>query len=80
MGVNLFDLKVGDKVKVLGFNPGNVSYLQRLLSMGLVPNAEFTIIRIAPLGDPVELRIHHSYFCVRKKESAILQLERIEQH
>jgi Fe2+ transport system protein FeoA len=77
LSVNLVDLRAGDKVKILGFNPGNIGYQQKLLSMGLVPNAEFTVIRVAPLGDPVQLRIQHSFLCVRKKEAAILKLERI---
>jgi len=75
--VKLADLKVGDKAKILGFNPGSISYQQKLLAMGLVPDAEFIVVRIAPLGDPIELRIHNFSLCVRRKEGEILQLERM---
>lgn len=76
--IKLIDLKAGDRAKILGFNPGNTGYQLRLLAMGLIPNSEFTVIRVAPLGDPVELRLHHSSLCVRRQEGSILKLERIE--
>ncbi len=77
--LTLSDLKVGDRVKILGFNPASsqTAYLQRLLAMGLVPDTEFTVIRVAPLGDPVEIRVHNFSLCIRKQEAAILQLERV---
>lgn len=71
------DLQVGERAKILGFNSVNKLYLQKLLSMGLIPNTEFTVIRVAPLGDPVELRVHHFSVCIRKQEAEVLQLERI---
>lgn len=77
MRVKLTDLKIGESAKILGFNSVDKSYLQKLLSMGLIPNTEFTLIRIAPLGDPIELRIHHSSVCIRKKEGDVLLLERV---
>lgn len=77
--LTLSDLKVGDRVKILGFNPAlsQGAYSQRLLAMGLVPETEFTVIRVAPLGDPVEIRVHNFSLCIRKHEAAILQLERV---
>lgn len=71
------DLQVGDCVKVLGFNSGNTGYQQRLLALGLIPDTEFTVIRVAPLGDPVELRLNHFRLCLRKSEASILKLKRI---
>ncbi len=78
MNVALSELRVGDKAKILGFNPGKVGYLQRLLSMGLVPEMEFVVARVAPLGDPVEIKMNHFSLCVRKHEGSILQLERVK--
>lgn len=78
--LTLADLRVGDRVKILGFNPAHSmgTYQQRLLAMGLVPETEFVVIRIAPLGDPIEIRVHNFSLCVRKREGAILRLERLE--
>jgi len=71
------DLKVGDKVKILGFNSGYSAYQQKLLALGLVPNTEFSVTRVAPLGDPVEIRVRNFSLCLRKREGSILQLERV---
>lgn len=78
MIVCLGDLQLGERAKILGFNPGNFAYRQKLLALGLVPNAEVTLVRIAPMGDPIEIRIHNSSICLRKKESAVLQLVRVK--
>jgi len=74
---NLADLKVGDRAKVLGFKSGNLDYQQRLLEMGLVPDTELLVVRAAPLGDPIEIRIHHFSLCIRRQEGSILNLVRI---
>lgn len=78
--VLLTDLHVGERVRILGFNSASnqVEYQQRLLAMGLVPETEFVVVRVAPLGDPIEIRLHNFSLCIRKREGAILQLERVE--
>jgi ferrous iron transport protein A len=76
MKISIADLKNGEKAKILGFNTGNRSYQSRLLALGLVPNTIFTMIRSAPFGDPIEIRIQNSSVCLRKNEVAILQIER----
>jgi len=77
MSVVLADLQVGETVKILGFNPGNLAYQKRLLAMGLVPNQELKLVRRAPLGDPIEIQVQCLFLCLRQQEAAILQLARI---
>lgn len=52
-------------------------FRQKLLSMGLVPGAEFEIKRIAPLGDPIHINIHGYDLSLRKREFALFELEDI---
>lgn len=73
--MNLFDLKAGDKAKILGFRSGNRQYQRRLLSLGFVPDAVFTVTRIAPFGDPIEVRLRNSAICLRREEGSILEIE-----
>jgi ferrous iron transport protein A len=73
----ILELKAGDKAKVLGFKPGCPAYQQRLLALGLVPDIEFSVTRVAPFGDPIEIRVHNASLCLRKQEGSILQLERL---
>ena len=79
MTVEITELKVGETAKVIGFNPGNnPAYLKRLLAMGLVHDAEFKVLRMAPLGDPIEIRLHGFSLCLRKQEGRVLLLEKVE--
>ena len=42
---------------------------QRMLDMGLVPGVCLAVIRFAPLGDPIEIRIHRFLMSLRKEEA-----------
>lgn len=53
------------------------NFRSKLLSMGLIPHAQFQIIDIAPLGDPIHMRVHDFSLSLRKKELALLELEMI---
>ncbi len=77
LDMKITELKVGDTVRILGFEPCDRVYQSRLLAMGFVPDVEFTLLRVAPLGDPVEVKILNTTVCLRKAESQILQLEPI---
>lgn len=48
---------------------------QRLLEMGLIEGADVEVIRLAPLGDPMELRLHGYHLSVRKSEAARVEVE-----
>ncbi|ARE39730.1 Ferrous iron transport protein A [Rhodovulum sp. P5] len=67
--------KVGETARVKGFARGNRAGRERLLTMGLTPGTEFTITRVAPLGDPVEIRVRGFALSLRKDEFALLTLE-----
>ena len=77
MSLTLAELAVGDRGRVAGFAPGDRDYRQRLLAMGLLPGTEFQLARIAPLGDPVEIRVRGSALSLRKAEAAVLRVERL---
>ena len=55
--MTLKDLKPGESgiIKTVG---GTGALRQHFLDMGVIPGAEVTVIKFAPMGDPVELRIH----------------------
>lgn len=78
MGIKVSDLKVGQKARILSFKAGDQSYRQRLIAMGLLPGTEFTVIRMAPLGDPIEVNIRGFALSLRKDEASILTIEKIE--
>lgn len=72
------NLKRGDQLRITGFEASNEhAYRARLLAMGLTPGTPFTISRVAPLGDPIELEARGYRLSLRKHEAAILKVERI---
>lgn len=77
MTITLKELKAGDRARVAGFTEGGRSYRRKLLAMGLTPGIEFSVVRVAPLGDPVEVRVRGSSVSLRKDEAAALRVERI---
>ena len=55
--MNLNELKPGQSAVVNAVG-GEGALRQHFLDMGVIPGAEVTLVKLAPLGDPMELRIH----------------------
>jgi len=77
MGMSLQDLGVGDRAQVTGYQEGRRTYRKKLLSMGLTPGAEFSVTRVAPMGDPVEIKVRGFRLSVRRDEAAALSVEKM---
>ena len=71
-------LTVGQRGKVVGFElPGDQR--QRLLEMGFTPGVEFEVIRFAPLGDPLEVKVRGYHLSLRKAEAAGVRVVSVPQ-
>ena len=57
---------------------GEGALRQHFLDMGMIPGAEVTVIKLAPLGDPMELRIHGYELTLRLAEAEQITIEQIE--
>ena len=55
--MTLKDLKIGERAEIIAVG-GEGALRQHFLDMGVIPGAEITVVKFAPMGDPVELRIH----------------------
>lgn len=73
----LKQLEVGDRAKVSGFAEAGGAYRRKLLSMGLTPGAELQVVRVAPMGDPVEIRVRGFALTLRKGEADALTGEKL---
>ncbi len=74
--MKISELKPGETGTVVGYEQGSKSYRQKLLRMGLVKGCEFKLVRMAPLGDPVELEVNSHKLTIRKSEGEALIVER----
>jgi ferrous iron transport protein A len=79
--MTLKDLRVGDRARIAGFFEGGAgshsSYRRKLLSLGLTPGAELSVTRVAPMGDPVEIRVRGFALSLRRDEAATLSVEKL---
>jgi ferrous iron transport protein A len=76
MSESLRQMAVGDSGRILGFGEGGKAYRKKLLSMGLTPGVEFSVVRYAPMGDPVEIRVRGFNLSLRKDEAQAILVER----
>ena len=66
----LKELSPGARGRIVALRKEQPEYRRRLLMLGATPGAEFEVVRIAPLGDPVEIRM----ISVRRDEAAIMEV------
>ncbi|MCB2261631.1 MAG: ferrous iron transport protein A [Candidatus Thiosymbion ectosymbiont of Robbea hypermnestra] len=76
MHTTLRNLSVGDRGQVAGYEEGVRAYRKKLLAMGLTPGTEFEVVRVAPMGDPVEIRVRGTSVSLRKGEAAAVQVKK----
>ncbi|NLN87768.1 MAG: ferrous iron transport protein A [Syntrophomonadaceae bacterium] len=57
---------------------GNGALRGRLLDMGLIPKTKVTIRHIAPLGDPIEIRLRGYTLTLRREDAEKIEVEPVE--
>ena len=70
----LSELKPKEKGRIIRVGGGG-SIRRRFLDMGLVSGSEVEMERVAPLGDPIEVRIKGYHLTLRKEEAANIKVE-----
>jgi ferrous iron transport protein A len=75
--MTLKDLSIGERAKVLGFKESGKAYRRKLLSMGLTPGTEISLVRVAPMGDPVEILVRGYSLSLRKDEADALTVDKL---
>ncbi len=72
--MTLKDLQPGES-GIISAVGGEGALRQHFLDMGVIPGAEVTIVKYAPLGDPVELKIHGYELTLRIDDAAKIEME-----
>lgn len=73
--MKLKKMKVGDSGRVLDFSTSDPQYRQKLLRMGLTRNAEFSVVRKAPFGGPIEIEVKGSRLVLRSDEADAFEVD-----
>lgn len=70
----LSDFAVGERGVITKVN-GEGRIRRRLFDMGVTPQAEVTMCKKAPLGDPIEVTVRGYELTLRKAEAACVEVE-----
>ena len=75
--MKLKELQIGKSgvIKTVG---GSGALRQHFLDMGMIPGAEVTVVKLAPMADPMELQIHGYELTLRLAEAAQIEIESID--
>ncbi|MDE6698593.1 MAG: ferrous iron transport protein B [Lachnospiraceae bacterium] len=74
--MTLKDLKVGKSATIVAVN-GEGALRQHILDMGIIPGAFVTVVKYAPMGDPVELRVHGYELTLRLSDLNNIEIDNI---
>ncbi len=74
--VSLGSLNVGESARVVRLSGADRRYREKLLAFGLTPGTVVSVERVAPLGDPLELRVRGFALSLRKGEADAVTVER----
>ncbi|MCD6521669.1 ferrous iron transport protein A [Candidatus Calescamantes bacterium] len=74
--MKLNELFKGEKGKIIKVE-GDRILKRRLRDMGVIPGEIIEVVRIAPLGDPLEIKVKGYYLSLRKREAEKITVEKV---
>ena len=72
--MTLRDLPIGKTATIRSVG-GEGALRQHFLDMGLIPKGEVTMVKYAPMGDPMELRIHSYELTLRLADAGRIAID-----
>lgn len=71
--MKLSNLKIGVSKTIISVG-GEGALRHRLLEMGIIPGTKIEITKIAPLGDPIQIRIRGFELSIRKSDADLIEV------
>jgi Fe2+ transport system protein FeoA len=71
--LSLARLPIGAQARVIAVKGGG-AITRRLMEMGVVPGAPVRVIKAAPLGDPIEVRVRGYHLALRRTEAQTISV------
>ena len=65
---------IGQSAKIIAVG-GEGSLRNRLIDMGLIPQTTVMLRKVAPMGDPIEIRLRGYELTLRKEDAAVITVE-----
>ena len=76
--MKLNELKIGQCARITSVG-GEGALRQHFLDMGVIPGAEVTLVKLAPMGDPMELQIHGYELTLRVADAGEITINPIDE-
>ena len=73
--MTLADIKSNGRCRIVGTAASKRELQSRLYALGLYPGVVVDVLRRAPLGDPLQLRVGHSLLSIRRREALLVEVE-----
>ena len=73
--MKLNELQIGSTATILSVG-GEGALRQHFLDMGLIQGTEVTVVQYAPMGDPIELRLHGYELTIRLKDAKNIEISK----
>ncbi len=73
--MTLKEAKTGMSLKVLKI--GDTDLKERLMTMGLIPGTKITVLRSAPLGDPIAIGIRSYNLALRRQDAEHIEVQQV---
>ena len=70
----LGDVAVGDGSTIVTLH-GTGALRRHLMDLGLIKGTQFKVVKVAPLGDPVQISVRGYELSIRKEEAAIVEVQ-----
>ncbi len=76
MTVTLASMAPGQRGVIGGYTQDD-AFTQRLMQLGLIEGSEVEILRCAPTGDPIEVRVMGYALSLRRSEAALIEMHEV---
>ena len=71
--ITLTDLPIGSEGRVVSVNADN-GIARRIMEMGVIPGVTVSVVKAAPFGDPIEIRVRGYSLAMRKTEADAIEV------
>ena len=75
--MKLSELKIGQKCRVVSVG-GEGALRQHFLDMGVIPETQIRVVKFAPMGDPMQIRLHGYELTLRLDDAAKIEVEHMK--
>ena len=71
---SLNKVRIGSSAKVIKLH-GEGATKRRIMDMGITKGTEVNVVKVAPLGDPIELSVRGYQLSIRKSDAEMIEVE-----